>query len=127
MMAEAGAAAYHPLPSLATAQVDRQGIVVFKGYDGGQIYVVCPAHDIFCAESRLQQLLVDLDETEWPENDDPSMRRIYFEIRAAGEGVPGGTGSGQVTGGLWVHPGLCSKGLLGPIRDVLSGNRERIK
>lgn len=95
MMAEAGAASYHPLPSLVAAQADPHGIVVFEGDDGGQIYVVSPAGDIVCSEEKLQQMLVDLDEIEWPENQDPSMRRIYFESRAPGEIIPGGTGGGQ--------------------------------
>ena len=102
MMAEAGAASYRPLPSLAAAQADPHGIVVFEGDDGGQIYVVCPACAVVCCEERLQQLLVDLDEIEWPESQDPSMRRIYFESRAPGEVIPGGTGGGQVTGGPWI-------------------------
>jgi hypothetical protein len=101
--------------------------VVFEGDDGGQIYVVCPACAVVCCEERLQQLLVDLDEIEWPESQDPSMRRIYFESRAPGEVIPGGTGGGQVTGGPWIHPRLVAKDLLDPIREVLSGKRNRVK
>jgi hypothetical protein len=127
MMAEAGVESYRPVASLSAAQADPHGIVVFEGDDGGEIYLVCPARHITCSEDRLQHLLVDLDEIEWPGNDDPSMRRIYFESRAAGQGVPGGIGGGQVTGGLWIHPRLAKQGLLDPIRDFLSGKRDTIK
>ena len=127
MMAETGAVDYHPLSSLAAAQADPQGIVVLEGDDGGQVYLVCPARDIACSEEKLQQLLVDLDEIEWPGNDDPSMRRVYYESRGVGEGVPVGTGGGQVTKGLWLHPRLARQSLVNLIRDVLLGKRDSIR
>jgi hypothetical protein len=127
MMAEAGVESFRPLASLAAAQTDPHGIAVFEGDDGGQIYLVCPVRHITCSVETLQQLLVDLDQIEWAGNDDPSMRRIYFESRAAGQGVPGGIGGGQVTDDLWIHPRLAEQGLLDPIRDVLSSKRDRIK
>jgi hypothetical protein len=126
MMAEAGGESYHPLASLSAAQSDPQGIVIFEGDDGGQIYLVCPARHITCSEETLQKLLVDFDTIEWPENDDPSMRRVYFESRAAGKSVPGGVGGGQVMDSPWIHPRLVEKGLLERILDVLCGKRDRI-
>jgi hypothetical protein len=125
LMAESGREPYHPLTSLAAAQTDPHGIVVFEGDDGGQIYLVCPARHITCSEETLQQLLLDIDEIEWPGND-PSMRRIYFESKPAGQGVPGGMGGARIIDGLWIHPRLAAQKLLNHIVDVISGNRSRI-
>ena len=126
LMAEAGASSYHPLDSLADAQADPHGIAVFEGDDGGQIYLVCPARLIRCSEQVLYQLLLDLDEIEWPGND-PSMRRIYFESKFPGQGVPGGMGGGQVTEDIWIHPRLVQNHYTELILAVLTGKKERIK
>ncbi len=127
LMAEAGASSYHPLDSLADAQADPHGISVFEGDDGGQIYVVCPARLIKCSEQALYQLLSDLDEIEWPCNNDPSMRRIYFESRPPGQGIPGGMGGGKVADEIWIHPRLVQKSFADLIAAVLTGKKERIK
>jgi len=123
-MADSGKTSYHPLASLAQALSDPYGIAVLEGDDGGQIYVVCPARHIKCSESVLQQLLVDIDGTEW---DDPSMRRIYFESRPPSQPVPGGMGGGQVMDQPWIHPRLIENGLSDAILNVLSGKAQRIK
>jgi len=127
LMAEAGSVPFRPLCSLAEAQADPHGIAVFEGDDGGQVYLVSPANSIRCSESALQRLLVDLDEIEWPCNDDPSMRRIYFESRPSGEAVPGGMGGAEVRDEPWVHPRLIDKGLANAIVAVLSGKQETLR
>jgi hypothetical protein len=128
LMAEAGASSYHSLSSLADAQADPHGIAVFEGDDGGQIYLVCPARFIRCSEQILHQLLLDLDEDEieWPGND-PSTRRIYFESRPPGQGIPGGMGGGKVADEIWIHPRLVQNRFADLIIAVLTGKRERIK
>ena len=124
-MAQAGTASYKPLRSLEEAKTDPDGIAVFEGDDGGQIYLVCPAGYINCSDIALQQLLVDLDEIEWLGND-PTMRRIYYESKCKGQPVPGGMGGAQATGGLWIHPSLVQKGLANSIEAVLKGQKDRI-
>lgn len=126
MMDDTGKATYRPLASLSAARADAHGIAVLEGDDGGQVYIVCSAQQIQCSDTVLQQLLIDLDEIEWPGND-PNMRRIYFESRPVGEGVPGGMGGGQVVDGFWIHPSLAKHGLSDAIKEVLSGKKQRIK
>jgi hypothetical protein len=126
MMAEAGVSSYHPLDSLTAAQADPHGIAVLEGDDGGQIYIVCPAHLIKCSEKVLNHLLSDIDVIEWPGND-PTMRRIYFESRLPGQGVPGGMGGAKVGDDIWIHPSLVKSRLADPIKAVLTGKKEKLR
>jgi hypothetical protein len=71
-------------------------------------------------------LLVDIDEVEWPGND-PSMRRVYFESKPLGQGVPGGMGGGRVTDSPWIHPRLVENGFADAIRGVLDGTTEKLR
>lgn len=126
MMNEAGVSSYHPLDSLIAAQADPHGIAVFEGDDGGQIYIACPAHLIKCSEKVLHQLLSDIDEIEWPGND-PDMRRIYFESRLPGQGIPGGMGGAKVDDDIWIHPRLIKGRLADPIKAILTGKKEKLR
>lgn len=126
MMNEAGKCGYKPLACLRDAQADAYGIAILEGDDGGQIYVVCPAKLIHCSEEALSMLLLDIDEIEWPGND-PNMRRVYFESRRGGLGIPGGMGGGKVTDELWIHPRLLERGISQEIKEVLAGKKQRMK
>jgi hypothetical protein len=126
MMNESGKCTYKPLPSLEAAQRDKNGIAVFEGDDGGEVYIVCAARLIHCSEDVLATLLQEIDEIEWPGND-PCMRRVYFESRETGLGIPGGMGGGIVTGETWIHPRLVKQGLGESIKAVLDGTNKKLK
>ena len=121
-----GGTAYISLKSLQQARQDPYGIAVFEGDDGGEIYIVCPASLIQCSEDELWNLLQDIDEIEWP-NNDPDMRRIYFESRPRGLPIPGGMGGAMVLADAWIHPRLLQRGYGKPIREVLGGRIERLQ
>lgn len=125
LLAEGGKATYRPLPSLKDAQQDPNGVAVFEGDDGGEIYIVCPARLIRCGEDVLLSLLEDIDEIEWQGND-ANMRRIYYETQMQGAQVPGGMGGGIVTAEPWINPRLIQKGLGESIRAVLSGRKRKL-
>lgn len=88
------------------AKRDPQGIVVFEGDYGGQIYLV----------ARAALLLSELDSMAW---DDPDGARVYFESLPTGSEVAGGMGGGLVTSDLWLHPKLNVEEHA--VRRVLSG------
>jgi hypothetical protein len=103
MVADATGRPYQAFRTLAEAQADPDGVVVFEGDDGGQVYLVCPARAVHCSEEALRFLLKEIDSRQW---NDPSAARIYFERLPVGSPVPGGMGGGRVTDGLWLHPRL---------------------
>src|SRR4051812_41695355 len=79
--------------SLADAKADCEGVVIFEGDDGGQIYAVAQAAFICCPERQLQRLLSELDAVSWA---DPESARVFFESLPVGSGVAGGMGGGAV-------------------------------
>lgn len=117
---------YQPLRSMAEARSFSDGVVILEGDDGGQIYVVCPASIVKCAEESLSELLRDLDEIAWPGND-PDMARVFYERRAVGSGVTGGMGGAVVREGIWIHDEFIKLRLGDAIREVIEGKRHRIK
>jgi len=121
MVADAAGHDYRALRTLAEAQADPAGVVVFEGDDGGQIYLVCPAAAVCCSEDGLRALLQDVDRLEW---NDAGSARVYFESLPVGSPVPGGMGGGRVVNGLWVHPRIQQHA--GGIQEVLDGTRARI-
>jgi hypothetical protein len=125
LMAEATGDAYLAFESLEEARADPHGAVILEGDDGGQIYTVAPAGVVSCAEDALDELLCDLDTICWPHNDWDSAR-VVFERRAVGAPVAGGMGGGIVTRQAWIHPALVQLELGQEIRDVLSGELDRL-
>ena len=121
LMADAAGQPYHAFSSLADAQRDPDGVVIFEGDDGGQIYVVAPARAVQCPEETLRQLLLDLDALAWQ---DPSMAHLVYERHQPGDVVPGGKGGGQVEDRLWVHPEFSR--WEADISAVLTGRISRI-
>ena len=103
LIAESRGESYRPLRTLAEAKAVQDGVVVFEGDDGGQIYAVVPAQLVECPEEKLEKLLIDLDSREW---DDPGSRRVFYERHPIGTPIFGGMGGGLVTDGVWVHPNL---------------------
>ena len=108
--------------SLREAKADANGIVVFEGDYGGQIYLVVRASFICCSESQLQKLLAELDALSWA---DPDGAQLCFESRPVGAGIAGGMGGGAVAPELWVHTEL--KVYESAMRGVLLGKCTSIK
>lgn len=90
------------------------------------IYVVAPVDRIRCSLEALDGLLRQLDELAWS-GGQPDMRRVFYERRPVGSGIPGGTGGGLSTGDVWVHPEFEAAGLRNAIADVLEGRRRRLR
>jgi hypothetical protein len=113
------------LRSLAEAQATSDGVVVFEGDYGGQIYLTCPASMVRCDESSLQTLLTDIDTLAFR---DPPSARIYYERHAVSTGIWGGMGGGIVTGSLWVHPRLEAEHpkIVAGVSEVLAARRARL-
>ena len=97
--------------------------MILQGDDGGQIYLVARATEVKCSAEALQQLLIDLDEIAWPEND-ASARGIFYERRPVGSCISGGMGGGMVSEKIWIHKKFSESEPA--ILSVLGGNRDRI-
>ncbi len=121
MIAEAHASEYVAYKSLAEAKAAANGVVVFEGDDGGQIYLVARASRVLCSQEALHRLLADLDAQAWA---DPDAARVYYENLPIGAGVAGGMGGGVVTNDIWVHQRL--RNFETAIRAVLAGQRENL-
>jgi hypothetical protein len=121
LVAKASGEAYVALRSLSEAQVVQDGVVIFEGDYGGQIYLVARAASVRCSEGALRHLLSDLDGQEW---DDPEGARVCFERRGVGMGVSGGMGGGIVSEAVWLHPRLEVN--RAAVLEVLDGKRTQI-
>jgi len=107
--------------TLTDAKSDPDGVVIFEGDDGGQIYLVARASFVSCAESQLQRLLAELDALRWA---DPDSARVYYERLPVGSGVAGGMGGGRVAREVWIHAEL--KAHESAVRHVLQGKSTSI-
>jgi len=121
MVADATGRSYRAFKSLAEAQADPDGVVIFEGDDGGQIYLVCPARGVRCSEETLRTLLQDVDACGWK---DPTAARVFFEALPIGATVPGGMGGGRVSEGVWVHATMIGRAR--EIQEVIEGLRVRL-
>ena len=108
--------------SLTEAKADPDGVVVFEGDYGGQIYLVARAKFVSCTEPQLHHLLSELDALGWA---DPDGARVYFESLPVGAGVAGGMGGGVVPPEVWLHSQLESHEAA--VRGVLLGKRASIR
>ncbi len=124
MVADSRGEPYHALRTFEEAKACPDGVVIFEGDYGGQIYVVVPVSLIKCTEQELKQLLSDLDALEWK---DESGARVYYERRPIGSGVPGGMGGAVVTQDIWIHQNFVKLQLDSAIREVLGGKRKTLK
>ena len=70
---------YVAFRSLVEAQAAPDGVVVFEGDYGGQIYAVARAQFVRCTEAQLQQLLSELDGMSWA---NPHGASAFFETRS---------------------------------------------
>lgn len=119
-ISDAHGLAYNPLHSLEEARIYDDGIIVFEGDNGGQIYLVAPASQVMCSEKTLKHLLDQLDEIERPSGDGCEAH-IYYERKPVGTGIPGGMGGGAVTGDIWLHPRIAQRGIDAAIYGVIAG------
>ncbi len=86
---------FYPLKSFEDAKSYKDGVAVFEGDYGGQIYLTCPVSEIICDEPTLRQLLIDIDTHCF---NYPDSAQIYYERIAQGSGIWGGSGGGIVVG-----------------------------
>jgi hypothetical protein len=126
MVSDARNIPHQAVHSLAEAKSSSDGTVILEGDDGGQIYVVCPASLAQCSIEDLNHLLRDLDGIAWP-NNDPNSARIFYERLPIGAPVFGGMGGAIVSDDVWIHQMFCELNLESAIREVLAGNRARIR
>jgi hypothetical protein len=126
LLADTNGEAFSPLRTLEEVRSGFDGYVILQGDGGGQVYVVAPAHAVMCSIHTLRRLLREIDELEWPGNDEKS-RALYFERMRPGTGVAGGMGGGLAGQEPWLHERLVSQGLHGPIRNVLAGRLASIR
>ena len=87
---------------------------------------MCSASLVKCSEEILGQLLRDLDDIAWPEND-PEMAKIFYERHPVGAGIAGGMGGALVTEDIWIHDEFIRLRLDVAIREVIAGQRHRIR
>lgn len=113
---------YLAFRSLSEAQAAPEGVVVFEGDYGGQIYAVARAQFVRCTEAQLQQLLSELDAMSWS---DPDGASVFFEALPVGAIVAGGMDGGVVAPEVWVHERLRS--WEPAVRAVLQGERASVK
>jgi hypothetical protein len=126
MVSDARNIPYQALHSLDEAKSFSDGTVILEGDDGGQIYVVCPASLVQCSTENLNDLLRDLDGIAWP-NNDPNSARVFYERLPMGSPVFGGMGGAIVSDEVWIHQMFCEMNLESAIREVLAGERARIR
>jgi len=124
MVAETSGVVHRALHSLEEAKAVSDGVIVFEGDYGGQIYLVCVASMVKCSAEVLQQLLEDIDSFAWG---DLGGARIFYERHPIGSGIIGGMGGGIVTEDLWVHKRISELQLDSAIREVIVGQRASIK
>ena len=106
---------------LADAKRDPEGIVVFEGDYGGQIYAVARASFVRCEESQLAILMAELDGLGWQDLEGAG---VHFESQPIGSVVSGGMGGGQVASDVWVHPQLSVSECA--VRAVLQGEARSV-
>ena len=126
MVSDSKGIAYQAVHSLDEAKSFADGLVVFEGDDGGQIYVVCPASLVLCSAETLNTLLRDLDAIAWPGNDANSAR-VFYERLPVGAPVFGGKGGAIVSNEIWIHHEFEESGMDVAVREVIAGKRARIR
>ena len=126
MVSDARNVPYQAVHSLDEAKSSSDGTVILEGDDGGQIYIVCPASLVQCSTKNLNDLLRDLDDIAWP-NNDPNSARVFHERLPIGAPVFGGMGGAIVSDDVWIHQMFCELNLESAIREVLAGERARIR
>src|SRR3954468_15986481 len=93
MMAEAAGVPHARFETLEAANQFADAVAVMEGDYGGQIYFTCPVRHIRCTSQALEQLLNDLDESQWG---DPDGAGLFYEVGVPGAGVAGGMGGGAI-------------------------------
>jgi putative acetyltransferase len=114
---------YRAVRSLAEAQAEKDFAVILEGDFGGQIYLTCPVERIKCTEQTLRQLLFDIDDCVWEDNEACG---LYFESAAEGARLAGGMGGAIVAADVWIHPELHALGLAERIVEVVNVKRDRL-
>ncbi len=116
MVSDAFGEPYQSLLSLAEAKQFSDGVVVFEGDYGGQIYLVVRAQTVHCDEAALARLLAEIDGALW---NDADGARVYYERQPIDAPIFGGMGGARVTVEPWIHPDLAERS--DSIRAILEG------
>ena len=124
MVSDAEGITYKSFQTLSEARNKPNTIAVFEGDYGGQIYLVCPVALIKCEETKINQLLKDIDTYCW---NDPDGANIYYEQRPETCEISGGMGGGISTSEVWLHDEIRKLRLEEEIKNVLAGKLERIR
>jgi len=116
------------LSNLSDAQSDSDGVVIFEGDMGGQIYLTAHASLVRCSEQVLRDLLVAIDEGPFGFNDADSTSMSFASCEYNPDGpvhMVGGMGGGIINGGIWIHEDLAP--IADAITAVLEGREELSK
>ncbi|MCX6782279.1 MAG: hypothetical protein NTW66_04150 [Candidatus Magasanikbacteria bacterium] len=94
------------LKNFDSAKKALNGVVVFEGDWGGQVYLSCPMKYVKCSENVLKKLLRDIDASEWDCNKGIGTNLTYYKAKP-GDGICGGMFGGVVEDELWIHPDIA--------------------
>jgi hypothetical protein len=124
LMADSGGEEYVAYESAEAARHDPDAALVMEGDYGGHIYLACPLRVVGADETALKRLLGDLDRLacEWDDG-----AAIRYERLPVGSGVAGGMGGGLVAEEIWVHEEFVHDGLDEQVRQVVLGERDRLR
>lgn len=120
---------FSPLKGFEEAKANPDGVAIFEGDYGGQIMMTIRMTHVKCPETRLKQLLVDLNDISW---DGYEGAGLYYERMKVGDGIVGGMLGGCVVDGVWAHDRFWKKVGLDPdkfgdaIGAILEGRSERL-
>ena len=96
------------LNSLSEAQADPDGVVIFEGDMGGQIYLTARADHIKCSEWALSDLLLSIEMSGYGFSE-PENRSLTFascDRDPENDCIIGGMGGGIVNDSIWIHEDL---------------------
>ncbi len=117
--------------SLQQAQQHQDGVIFLSCFDTSHPYVVGPVASVMCGEPVLLHLVQDLADSVAEE---PNQRAAAVSACYAipvGERVwrmrVGERDHGRYEGTLWIAPEFVAQGWDEPIRQVLAGQRQRVR
>jgi hypothetical protein len=126
MLADVHGGSYVAYASREEAAADPDAAMVIEGDYGNQIFVACPLRAVTASDEDLEAPLHELDRIAWG-RDYAEACDIRFERAPVGSGVAGGMGGGRVDEAIWVHEEFVKAGLDERIREVIRGERRRLK
>jgi hypothetical protein len=119
---------WQALPSLEMARRTEGAVVFISCYGTSRPYVVAPAREVYCDETALRRLAVDLATRDDEEPDQQSKAGVYYFPIRTGERVwqmndPSAGRHARWEGVLWIAQRVRELGLEPSVRDVLADSR----